>query len=120
MAGFYFIFLQIFLSVGMIRIAFMDVFESSFHYNGINPDGNQITETVTNASNMIDRLSSSGYGFLPVLLIILLGISALTAFLSLFLGEVKVITVGSKIVWVVSMILFVVCFIMAAKTGGRY
>lgn len=119
MSGFYFLFLQIFLSAGLLKFSFMEVFKKSSYINGINEAGEQVLENLSHSFNMIDALSAAGYSVLGIALVISLGVSAVMAVLNLFLSEVKVVRVGGRILFGVSVVLFVVCFLIAAKTGSH-
>lgn len=120
MAGFYFIFLQIFLSAGLLRLSFLEIFKTTVTLPGINEAGEEVVTSKANAANMVGSLFSSGYSVLAVLLLIALSVSFLLGIVSMFLGDVKAVKIGGKIAFAVSLVLFVVCFIIAAKTGQRF
>lgn len=96
---------------------FMKLFKTSVHMPGLDSAGNAVVETKQYTFSMWTNLVDAGLTPLAVVLLVCTAASVALAILSLFFGNVKAISLGGKVVFVVSLIVFVISFILASKVG---
>lgn len=99
---------------------FMKLFKTTVQLPGIDSAGYAATETKKYAFSMFANLVDAGYTPLAVILLVCIAASVILAILSLFFGNAKAISIGGKVVFAVSVVAFVISFIIASRVGRTF
>lgn len=120
MAGFYFAFLQIVLSLGMLKLGFTSLFKTTAHLPEIDAAGNSVITEKVYSHTLIAGLWDSNYSILAILLLAMLVGSILLGAISIFMDRSRALVIASRIVFALTIIFFILCFILEPRLGGRY
>ena len=120
MAGFYFAFLQIVLSLGMLKLGFTSLFKTTAHLPEIDAAGNSVITEKVYSHTLIAGLWDSDYSILAIVLLVMKAASVVLGVISVFMDQNKALVITGRVVFALTIIMFILCFVLEPRLGGRY